>query len=184
MFVGSQQSSNVFSTPTSSIVHAGTEPVPVHLLARAVGQAGGANLQKKAPSKSDDASTVLIMEDETPVRSVIERILKNAGINVLSAENGKQGLDLFSTHRDSIDLMVIDLSMPVVSGAEAFEYLCATHVQIPIILMSGYNAEMTFHKIDVTRADHFLQKPFPLHQLLELVQHAIAHKKAEQSRSW
>lgn len=79
---------------------------------------------------------VLIVDDETVICDMIRYILKPTGRQVLAAHSGSEGLSIVS--RESIDLILLDLSMPGMTGPEFLRELRKTHPQIPVVIITGY----------------------------------------------
>lgn len=110
-------------------------------------------------------ATILIVDDEEPVRELLAAIFELAGVRALKANNGRRALELFN--QDRPDLVLSDVMMPVMSGANLCRLLKAepSTATIPIILMSAAGQQVT----DGTGADAYLDKPFELDQLEALV---------------
>lgn len=110
------------------------------------------------------AGTVLLIDDEEGVRGVADQMFQSLGLKTLTAADGEQGLALFENHKASIALVLLDLTMPRMSGEETLTRLRALAPQLPVILMSGYNQSA----VSGFAADpkvSFLQKPFSLQAL-------------------
>ncbi len=90
-------------------------------------------------------SVALVIDDEKAVRNVLEGTLSLRGMKVLTAENGKIGVELFREHRDMVSVIILDLQMPVMGGEEALALLHEINPEIPVILSSG------FHRSEVIR---------------------------------
>ncbi len=105
---------------------------------------------------------VLVVDDEESVRAVAKGMLERIGFHVLTAANGRKGVEVFAEHRQIIQCVLLDLTMPELNGVEAFREMSAIDRSIPVILCSGYNrldALQRFHGMGI--AD-FLQKPYDL----------------------
>ncbi|MFT7519885.1 MAG: two-component system cell cycle sensor histidine kinase/response regulator CckA [Kiritimatiellia bacterium] len=117
--------------------------------------------------------TVLVVDDEPLVLRTIKSILERAGLCVLTAQDGVEALKVHATMRDQIDMMLLDLTMPKMSGEEVYAQLQAEGHLPKVVLMSGYT------KIDV--ASRFsgkgfcglLHKPFSVRELLGAVEAAL-----------
>ena len=112
--------------------------------------------------------TILLVEDEPAVRRLFVLALTHAGYRVYPARNGQEALKLFDEHGDSIDLLLTDLRMPYMDGAELAQRLHARRKTLKMIAISGYagNAE---HAL----TDDFLAKPFSRDQLLAKVREVL-----------
>ena len=115
-----------------------------------------------ADSETAVAGLVLVIDDERAVREAVIDILEMEGIDVLTAANGDEGIALYKTQAQDIDLVLLDLSMPGKSGHETFLELQQFDPNVRILLSSGYS------EADATRGFArpplvgFLQKPYRL----------------------
>ena len=117
--------------------------------------------------------TVLIVEDEKPVLTYLEKVLENYGYNYLSAKSGEEALDLFTKHKDNIDLLLSDVIMTGIDGVELANRLKKQNNDLKIILSSGYsNKKVALRKIK-DKGYHFIQKPYDITKLLSLLYETI-----------
>jgi CheY-like chemotaxis protein len=116
----------------------------------------------------DTRETILLVEDEPAVRQLFMLALTRAGYRVFEARNGQEALKMFDQHGDSIDLLLTDLRMPYMGGAELAQHLRARRKSLKLIAISGY-AGPTEHELD---AD-FLAKPFSREDLLAKVREVL-----------
>jgi two-component system, cell cycle sensor histidine kinase and response regulator CckA len=107
------------------------------------------------------AGTVLLIDDESGVRGVAEQMFAAFGLKTLTAGDGVEGLDLFKKHQPEIALVLLDLTMPRMSGDETLRHIRKLAPQLPVILMSGYN-ESAVPELATDDRVSFLQKPFTL----------------------
>jgi signal transduction histidine kinase/CheY-like chemotaxis protein len=137
------------------------------------------------PAKSEDKNyatnspwaaegTLLVIDDEAPVRSVAEHMAQSLGFSALNAVDGAQGLELFQLYKQSISVVLLDLSMPGLAGEEMVERLRALSRSVRIVVMSGYN-HPSFPTWDNKRPLTFLAKPFTIAQFQSAVRQAIKH---------
>jgi two-component system, cell cycle sensor histidine kinase and response regulator CckA len=111
------------------------------------------------------SATVLIVEDETPLRKLISRVVAGAGYRVLEAANGQEGLILATQYGKQIDLMLSDVLMPGMSGAELMDRVRERRPDLTVVLMSGYDRELVGQR-ERERGVAFLPKPFTPEALL------------------
>ncbi|MBZ0272744.1 PAS domain-containing protein [bacterium] len=104
--------------------------------------------------------TVLVVEDEEGVRRLVERILSNAGYQVLSASNGGEALLLCEKHGTPIDLLLTDVVMPRMSGRELETRLASIRPGLKALYMSGYTDGAIAHHESLEPGTHFIGKPF------------------------
>ncbi|TFZ57332.1 response regulator [Methylorubrum sp. Q1] len=118
--------------------------------------------------------TVLLVEDEDPVRAVNSRALSARGYTVLEAASGIEALRLIEEHADGIDVVVSDVVMPEMDGPTLLRELRKHMPDLKVIFVSGY-AEDAFRKnLPEGEAFNFLPKPFSLKQLVETVKQTMA----------
>jgi PAS domain S-box-containing protein len=115
---------------------------------------------------------VLVIDDEPIVRTTTDAMLRNMGYNVLLAEGGAEALEIFSAVRTEIALVLLDMSMPAMSGKETLERLRAIDDQIPVLIFSGYGEEQVHRHFAGLKIAGFVQKPFTGHQIASAV-HAL-----------
>ena len=123
---------------------------------------------------------VLVVDDQEPVRTAARRMLERAGLVVRTAADGSEALALIAALHAPPQLLVTDMMMPVVSGAELVRRIRVDHPELPILCMSGYTEDHAF--LDELRAQNataaFLAKPFTSDELLTLVEGLIGLRVA------
>jgi two-component system cell cycle sensor histidine kinase/response regulator CckA len=117
--------------------------------------------------------TVLVVEDELQLKELTCRILGDQGYQVLGTTDARHALELCSTHRGPIHLLVTDMVMPRMSGAELAESARAMRVEMKVLYMSGYTDSATVHNGTQRDPVPFLQKPFTPLELGRKVREAI-----------
>jgi two-component system cell cycle sensor histidine kinase/response regulator CckA len=117
-----------------------------------------------------DSRTLLIVEDDGPLRNLLVRVLAQRGYTVLQAANGAEALDLLSSH-PAIDLIIADVEMPVMDGLGLIGRLQRRPGVSKLLLMSGC-ADLSATRI-YGRTWPFLTKPFTAPVLLQSVQHVL-----------
>jgi PAS domain S-box-containing protein len=112
---------------------------------------------------------VLVVEDEVAIRSLIQQSLEELGYTVLTAEHGGQGVDLFERSRDEIMLVLLDIVMPVLDGAETATAIRELNPDVPILVMSGISDDEALGRFGDVRISGFIPKPFAPEQLAQAV---------------
>lgn len=113
-----------------------------------------------ASTNHQHPSRVLIIDDEEPVLEAVTDILALSGVEALTAVSGQQGIDLYKQHSKDIAVILLDLSMPEMTGEETFYLLRQINPNVPVILSSGYDEKEAKKRIaDAGQAD-FLAKPY------------------------
>jgi CheY-like chemotaxis protein len=103
--------------------------------------------------------TILVIDDEEMVRGVATAVLERHGFRVLSAENGKAGVAVLRRHRGKVALVVLDLLMPEMGGAEALERLREIRPDVPVLLSSGFDQSEAGRRFTGKKLAGFIQKP-------------------------
>lgn len=117
--------------------------------------------------RRQDSGTVLLIDDEEIVRNVATAMLENFGYTVLTAEDGVQGVEVYRQHRDEIDLVLLDMTMPNMNGQDCFRALKQINPEVCVILSSGYNEQEAISAFVGQGLAGFIQKPYKLNQLGE-----------------
>lgn len=120
-------------------------------------------------SASGGRETILLAEDDEFVRSMTASILREYGYRVIVAMNGSEVVNMFKEHRDSVQLLLLDLIMPFKSGKEAYDEIRLENPQIPVIFSSGYAPEIISRKGLAGENLPLLTKPFTTQELLKIV---------------
>jgi len=131
-----------------------------------------------APSKAmaRGAETILLVDDEESVLYVCKEILATIGYNVLTAANGREALNIYKEHKNAIDLVVLDMIMPGLSGSETYEELKLINPQVKVMVSTGYSVSEQAKKIMEKGCQAIIQKPFRLEDLSQKVREVIGQK--------
>ncbi len=121
-------------------------------------------------------ATILLVEDERPVRSAVRRLLERQGYNVLEAGNGQDALSLVTARNTEIHLVLSDMVMPGMGGTELASRIRAVNPTLPVLLMTGYTEEAITRAGDRPRDERIIEKPFTLSTMLEKVSIALASR--------
>ncbi|MHB8910131.1 MAG: PAS domain S-box protein [Syntrophales bacterium] len=109
--------------------------------------------------------TILVADDEEVILEVSTEMLTSLGYRVYAARSGQEALAVFREKRDEIDLIILDMIMPGISGGETFDRLRAVNPSIRVLLSSGYSINGEAKTIMERGCNGFLQKPFHLEKL-------------------
>jgi CheY-like chemotaxis protein len=121
------------------------------------------------PAPRRGSGTVLVVDDEEIVRRIARLALERSGYQVLTASNGREAIDLLQTHRDAVDVVVLDLMMPVMSGWEALGHLRRVKPGLRVVASSGYTESEAMQRFGAG-IQVFVQKPYRSQVLIERVQ--------------
>ncbi|MFP6872232.1 MAG: ATP-binding protein [Verrucomicrobiales bacterium] len=128
--------------------------------------------------------TLLVVDDEVAVRRVAEGVLKHHGYNILSAEDGKDALDVYEQHKDDIRLVLLDLTMPRLSGKETLVELRRRYGNVPVLVCSGYLVDLQgFEEETGFRPEAAIQKPYNIKDLANKVREVLDRTASEVANS-
>lgn len=113
--------------------------------------------------------TVLLVEDDQPVRTLIKQVLNSQGYKVLEAVNGKEAIRIIKSYPYKIQLLVTDMVMPEVSGNQVIEHFMQKRPESKVLVVSGYIREKSLSKILAEPSCIFLPKPFTAENLLSTI---------------
>jgi two-component system, cell cycle sensor histidine kinase and response regulator CckA len=117
---------------------------------------------------------VLVAEDEPMLRTLARERLLSLGFDAVVAEDGEHALQLFDEHADQLVLVVLDLTMPKLSGVEARRRIRERTARLPILCTSGYSAELVASELASDPATRFLAKPYSLTELTSVIDGLLA----------
>jgi two-component system, cell cycle sensor histidine kinase and response regulator CckA len=120
------------------------------------------------------SATILLAEDHDGLRDSLEESLQALGYHTLSSSDGIKAVDLFEQHADHIDLVLIDVVMPALSGSEAYLRMSAIRPGIPVIFTSGYAPKSESLLTLLENGALFLQKPYTLAKVSQAIREALA----------
>jgi two-component system phosphate regulon sensor histidine kinase PhoR len=126
----------------------------------------------------NEKTKILVVDDEKVVREGCTRVLTGKGYEVLSAENGRQALDLLGA--EEIDMILLDLKMPVMSGEEMLGITTEKYPDIPVIIITGHGTVDTAVECMKNGAYDFITKPFQIDQFLLTITRAAEKRQLEQ----
>jgi PAS domain S-box-containing protein len=124
-------------------------------------------LQAPEPdSPSAISGTVLVVDDESIIRDLARSALEATGLRVLEARDGLDAVEIFQAGIESIDLVLLDMTMPRMGGAEAFRHIRGLSPSTRVLLTSGYTQRESLESLADLPPDGFLQKPFRVRELV------------------
>ena len=133
---------------------------------------------KKPAADMTGQGTILLVEDEDPVRAVNARALSARGYTVLEAASGVEALQIIEERGAPVDLVVSDVVMPEMDGPTLLGELRKLYPDLKVIFVSGYAEDAFRSNLPEGEEFNFLPKPFSLRQLVETVKQAIGSKNA------
>jgi CheY-like chemotaxis protein len=117
--------------------------------------------------------TILVVDDEPMVRDVAQAILQRLGLAVVAAVDGEEAIAMFAAEPDRFAAVLLDLTMPRVSGAETFRRIREIRSEMPVILMSGYNEEEASGQFAGKGLAGFVEKPFSTRALADAIKRVL-----------
>lgn len=109
--------------------------------------------------------TILLVDDEEAVLDLGARMLEQLGYTVIEAKGGAEAIEIYKTRRDNIDLVMLDMIMPEISGGEVCVAIKEINPHVRVLLASGYSIESQASTILKRGCDGFIQKPFSAEKL-------------------
>jgi len=119
------------------------------------------------------SETLLLVDDEEPVRRLGQRLLTRFGYRVLVAASGQEALDLYRRQGPEISLVILDLVMPKMGGKQCLEKLLEINPAVKVLISSGYSANDRASGAAEVRAKGFIGKPYDARKLLQAVREVL-----------
>ena len=116
---------------------------------------------------------ILVIDDEFIIRNIAHGILSAAGYDVILAEDGVRGIDIYCEEMERISLVIIDMIMPKISGKETFRRLKMVNPDVRVIFSSGFNNEGGGQELFNSGAKGFIQKPYTASEFTRLVDQVL-----------
>ena len=108
---------------------------------------------------------VLVIDDEPPVCEIAQDLLTSLGYTVYIAHDGREGVEFYRTRQANVDLVLLDINMPIMSGTEAFEHLRRINPHVRVIIVTGYGKGAADTPRFSSEVNGFVQKPFQMETL-------------------
>lgn len=121
------------------------------------------------------AGTILVVDDDPILRQLAGMILEESGYSVLFAEDGHEAVEIFRQNAPKISAVLLDITMPVMGGHEAFRLIREIRPGVPVIMSSGYSEVTTREELGRDAIAGFIQKPWIAAKLVEGIQEALQH---------
>ncbi|HVH98588.1 MAG TPA: PAS domain-containing protein [Enhygromyxa sp.] len=130
-------------------------------------------LQRRAPAITlVGEGRILLVDDEDVIRRTGALLLESLGYQVVTARNGREGVELFSNQHGQLDLVLLDMIMPEMNGHDAFWAMQRIDAGVPIVVCSGYAADEAVRSLRDHGLAGFLPKPYRRAELAEILGHA------------
>ncbi len=138
----------------------------------------GDTAPQSGESESKDGSTVLIVDDNASVRSVVTIMLETAGYRVLAAPDGPSAIDIFRENGNDIEAVLLDVTMPEMTGDVVLERLRDMDEGVRVILTTGWDEQQTLARLPDAQPSAFLKKPFRPDNLVDAIRRVVDDAQA------
>ena len=116
---------------------------------------------------------ILVIDDEYSIRHMLKEVFEFKGYQVLAAANGQEGLEIYDEFTGQIDLVILDVVMPVMGGHSTFQEIRDRKGDQKIIIISGYSEQNESEDILLKGAQAFMHKPFHLGDIVKQVEEVL-----------
>jgi two-component system, cell cycle sensor histidine kinase and response regulator CckA len=120
--------------------------------------------------------SILVVDDEEQILEMTKKTLETHGYRVITANDGKEAIALYLQHGEEINLVLMDMMMPVMDGSASIRELCKVNPEIKIIAVSGLTEKDKLVKVDDVHVQAFLSKPYAAEKLLKTINDIISTK--------
>jgi len=145
-----------------------------------LGEQLGESAPAPGPVLRTGSGTILLAEDDAPVRQTTTSILERSGYRVIPAVDGEDAVATFKAHRGQIDLVILDVIMPRLNGRRAGEAIRSLDPEVPLLFTSGYTDALIDEQGVIAGEFHFLAKPPSVRELTDKVRELIGQAPARQ----
>ncbi|HYR41858.1 MAG TPA: response regulator, partial [Terriglobia bacterium] len=121
---------------------------------------------------------VLLIDDEDTLRLAIASMLRRRGYSILETGDGATGMDLFRAHRTEIDIVLLDLTLPGMSGGEVLRELRKMRPDIKVVLSTAYGRDRALADVSEPKSVYYLRKPYEIEQLTTLLRKVCLNEPA------
>jgi PAS domain S-box-containing protein len=135
-----------------------------------------AEARKRRQRLPRGSENILIIDDEVSVCEIAKDMLSNLGYTVSYAHDGKAGVEVYRTRRASIDLVMMNMNMPLMGGRETFRQLKNITPDLPILIVTGHGRAVVDQSEWSSEISGYLQKPFQLEDLATKVRHVLDNR--------
>ena len=132
--------------------------------------------RKPAGDTLRGSETVLFVDDEDMIIEVAGELFEQLGYNVLTAKNGKEAIELYEENKEHIDIVLLDMIMPDMSGSDTYDKMRKINPDIKVLLSSGYSINGQATEIMDRGCNGFIQKPFKMKELSQKLREILDEK--------
>ncbi len=120
--------------------------------------------------------TILVVDDEKKIRKICKENLNLLGYSVITADSGVRAIEIYRKKAKLIDIVVLDMIMPALSGKDTYERLKQINPDVKVLLASGYTLEGQAKEILDSGCNAFIQKPFKIEQLSTMIRKVLENE--------
>ncbi len=120
---------------------------------------------------------VLLVDDEDVVLESTGAVLQSMGFEVVTARDGMEAVEIFEKEAETLRLVLMDMTMPRMDGRKAFRAMHRLHPEVPVILSSGYDRQVTTEGFPRVGLAGFLQKPYRIPELRKALAMALEKRR-------
>ncbi len=142
--------------------------------------AKGMPLSRTAHGKT---RSIMVVDDEPMALILAKQVLEQAGFDVVTAQSGFEALDLYRKHLGRFDLILLDLSMPIMDGEETFNRLCAIDSQVVVLLNTGFIEKHRVDRMIAAGLAGFLRRPYQPSEVIAQIQSVLESVKRSRSNA-
>jgi CheY-like chemotaxis protein len=141
-------------------------------------ESSASRLQPKAslPAAYHASGKILLADDEETIRNLGRRMLQRAGFEVILADDGREAIEKFASEKDTICLVILDLTMPHSDGETCYREMRRLKPDVKVILSSGYSEQDIVSRFAGKGLAGFVQKPYTTEELLAKIREALQKK--------
>lgn len=130
------------------------------------------------------SANIMLIDDEEVIRIITSKFLQKLGYNVFSFSSGESAIRFYQENKTSIDLIILDMQMPVMNGDEVFRQLKAISPNVVVILMSGFNLDERIENLLKEGVVAFIQKPVGIEKLSQAISKVLNSKKSNVTKKF
>jgi CheY-like chemotaxis protein len=120
--------------------------------------------------QTNGRGTILVVDDEVYMLRLLEKVLSKRGYRVLTAADGEEAIEVHRSHKDAIDIILLDLGLPRISGQDVLVKLRTENPDVKIVIATGYLEPDLSSEIERAGVKHFIHKPYVLDDVVKIVQ--------------
>jgi CheY-like chemotaxis protein len=132
-----------------------------------------AAVPEKKKDSAKKGARILVVDDEDIIRTLVSELLSELNYGVICCANGMDAIKYFSVNSSEVDLVLLDMNMPVMSGVDCLSELRKMRKDVKVIISTGYNMETKTQKLFVKGVSGFVKKPFKLDELAEEIERVL-----------